>query len=348
VIKMGGVKLFGKFYEIKNKKVPVYSSEGSFIRDLASAAGVKGKIPTLELNKKEIHSINEIEGLENCGKIQQLIIKKNAIRSLEGIEVLKNLEILILEGNAITEIDYLDDLANLVVLDVSYNNLNKISGLKTLKNLYLLDVNHNNITELDDIDCCPRLAQLRVNNNPVSEWANSHFDYMKLESSLKDINMVRDYCRDKREMAAYSPIPDQDLQITPMQNTIPITPEPNMIPNATSKASEIAQKLKHESKNINKKIEPKKGISAEKMETLKGLLEMSDKVHISDICAILAVERTEALMTLIKIRKTMPELKISGDDVIVEKGNLDNFISALDGQFSDWTDKEESKDGKIE
>src|SRR5271157_4624947 len=81
----------------------------------------------LDLHKKKIESISEIEGLDQLANLQVLILWGNKITEIKGLDALVNLKTLILGsqshenlGNPITEIKGLDRLENLEELNLSY------------------------------------------------------------------------------------------------------------------------------------------------------------------------------------------------------------------------------------
>lgn len=86
-------------------------------------------------------------------------------------------------------------------------------------------------------------------------------------------------------------------------------------------------------------------VSKEKLEQLKAVLSMSEKIQVQDVVEILGVSRAKALVLLTEIKKSIPSLKLSGDIVNLEQGDVNQFINALDQQFSSWESKEK---GKIE
>ena len=66
----------------------------------------------LSLKNKKIRDISEIEGVEESGNIQSLILSKNKLTKIEGLEKLKGLVYLDLRNNAISNISGLEKLSN--------------------------------------------------------------------------------------------------------------------------------------------------------------------------------------------------------------------------------------------
>jgi hypothetical protein len=106
------------------------------------------------------------------------------------------------------------------------------------------------------------------------------------------------------------------------------------------------KKGKPQSENVitdSKKITPEQEkIMLEKFEAI---LKMSQKVKIKTVAENLSVSDKILFERLIKWNKTIP-FKIDNDMIVVE--NLTEFIGALDAQFDDWKEKEQTKEGKIE
>jgi len=91
---------------------------------------IKRGVSSLNLSKKGITDIMEIEGLETLVDLKELNLSKNAITEIKGLETLISLEKLYLSSNQIEIIIGLDTLKNLKFLDLSFNN---ISGVESFK-----------------------------------------------------------------------------------------------------------------------------------------------------------------------------------------------------------------------
>jgi N-acetylneuraminic acid mutarotase len=81
------------------------------------------------------------------------------------------------------------------------------------------------------------------------------------------------------------------------------------------------------------------------LEKFEAILKMSQKVKIKNVAENLNVSDKILFERLIKWNKTIP-FKIDNEMIVVE--NLTEFIGALDAQFDDWKEKEQTKEGKIE
>jgi Galactose oxidase, central domain len=77
----------------------------------------------------------------------------------------------------------------------------------------------------------------------------------------------------------------------------------------------------------------------------KSILNMSQKVPVSSVADNLEVSEKVLFAQLIKWNKTIP-FKIDGDMIVVD--NLSDFVTALDGQFDEWQERDITKEGKIE
>jgi hypothetical protein len=69
--------------------------------------------PSLDLSKKGIADISEIQGLESLTKLQELNLTANKIAEIKGLEALANLRLLDLSYNQVTEVKGLENLSQL-------------------------------------------------------------------------------------------------------------------------------------------------------------------------------------------------------------------------------------------
>jgi Leucine-rich repeat (LRR) protein len=74
---------------------------------------VKSGKQSLDLRKKKISDISEIQWLESLTELQELNLGTNAITEIKGLEALANLRILDLSYNQITEVKGLENLTQL-------------------------------------------------------------------------------------------------------------------------------------------------------------------------------------------------------------------------------------------
>ena len=106
---------------------------------------------TLNLSKKGIVDICEIEGLYALSKLETLILENNQISEIKGLENLTNLEKLNLNNNQISEIKGLENLTSLQTLYLNGNKITEIKNLDYLTNLEMLFVNNNNFNDITGI-----------------------------------------------------------------------------------------------------------------------------------------------------------------------------------------------------
>jgi hypothetical protein len=92
----------------------------------------------------------------------------------------------------------------------------------------------------------------------------------------------------------------------------------------------------------------KKKINEQKrIEKLKKVMNVYTKIQKSEMRKILNLEEEDFNDRLLDWAIKYG-FKIEDDMVILEQANVQGFLTALDDQFSDWNEKEQSKDGKIE
>ena len=95
-----------------------------------------------------------------------------------------------------------------------------------------------------------------------------------------------------------------------------------------------------------KKVTKKDKIDASRIQKLSKLLKISDRIKIDDISDVLKMKRGILLDQLIDWSDKL-EFKLDGDFLIINQSSVDDFINALDKQFSTWERREGSQDGKI-
>jgi hypothetical protein len=84
------------------------------------------------------------------------------------------------------------------------------------------------------------------------------------------------------------------------------------------------------------------------LQKISHLFAMTNKMKISDVEVSLKMDRSKLLNYILEWQKSFPGLKIDGEFLILNAEKVDDFIGMLDSNFSEWGDKELSKDGKIE
>jgi hypothetical protein len=86
-----------------------------------------------------------------------------------------------------------------------------------------------------------------------------------------------------------------------------------------------------------------------KYRKLFNLLKVSDRIKFDDLKSILGIPREDIISFLMDMNAVTSGFKIDGDSITVAgDANLDGLLGALDKQFGDWSEKEETKEGKVE
>jgi len=130
---------------------------------------------SLDLSKKGIYHITDIQGLIGIQNLTVLKLDNNYIQEIIGLETLQDLRTLSLASNEIRDIERLDTLYNLKNLNLSYNKIHEIKGLNSLKNLTELNLWNNQITEIKGLANLDNLHMITLSGNPVYDWVRSIF-----------------------------------------------------------------------------------------------------------------------------------------------------------------------------
>jgi hypothetical protein len=130
---------------------------------------------SLDLSKKGIYHITDIQGLIGMQNLTILKLDNNHIQEIIGLETLQDLRTLSLASNDIREIERLDTLYNLKKLDLSFNRIHEIKGLDSLKNLTELNLWNNQITEIKGLANLDNLRIISLSGNPVHDWIRRTF-----------------------------------------------------------------------------------------------------------------------------------------------------------------------------
>jgi hypothetical protein len=81
------------------------------------------------------------------------------------------------------------------------------------------------------------------------------------------------------------------------------------------------------------------------LKNFKELLNISQRVKVPSVADYLGVSEKILFNKLIEWNQKIP-FKVNGDLIVVE--NLTEFLGALDNQFNEWQERDETKEGKIE
>ena len=126
----------------------------------------------IDLSKRVISDINEIEGLQYATDLERLIIGRNYIKEIKNLENLRNLQELYLNNNQISEIKGLNNLTNLTLLHLNSNRIKEIKNLENLRNLQELYLNDNQISKIKGLTNLTNLKLLHLNSNNIEEIKN--------------------------------------------------------------------------------------------------------------------------------------------------------------------------------
>jgi hypothetical protein len=130
---------------------------------------------SLDLSKKGIYHITDIQGLIAIQNLSVLKLDNNYIQEIIGLETFQDLRTLSLVSNEIRDIERLDTLYNLKKLDLTHNKIQEIKGLDSLKNLVELNLWNNQITEIKGLANLDNLRMITLSGNPVYDWVRSTF-----------------------------------------------------------------------------------------------------------------------------------------------------------------------------
>ena len=159
----------------------------------------------LNLSRKGIIDIAQIEGLSDLNNLESLSLNDNKIIEIKELENLKNLRSLSLAYNQITEIKGLENVENLVFFNIEGNEITEIKGLENLSKLEELIINGNNIREITGLENLINLKRLVFKQYglikskfPVRfiNWTLGGFE--SRTSTIKDPQKLVKFCFDKQ------------------------------------------------------------------------------------------------------------------------------------------------------
>lgn len=134
---------------------------------------IKGR---LDLSKKDISDIEQIEGLALLTNLKELDLSGNYITEIKGLESLLNLETLKLDAKlneyerVVSEIKGLNTLTKLKDLSLQHQyKIEELKGIEKLISLVRLILNHNKIAEIRNLENLRNLEFLGLESNKISE-----------------------------------------------------------------------------------------------------------------------------------------------------------------------------------
>jgi len=193
----------------------IYKGEKFKVSIIYQYSGLeKISLKHLELRKRGINSISEIEGLSQLKELQSLDLWGNNITEVKGLEELSKLERLNLGanqiseikgiegliwlthlslGDKISEIKGLEKLINLTHLTLG-RNISEIKNLANLKNLRILDLSKNQISEIKGLELLTNIVNLDLSSNQISEikGLSSLRKLSSLELSSNQISEIKE------------------------------------------------------------------------------------------------------------------------------------------------------------
>lgn len=155
---------------INSESIPVIGEKLDLsYRNINSIFEINGLEDCTYLKKLKLshNKIKKIEGLELLSKLQELQLGHNQIEKIEGLETLTSLEELFLGSNKIQKLKGLGSLINLRDLNLNNNQIKKIEGLNTLINLNALELNHNKVQKVEGINRLNNLRELYLAHNQI-------------------------------------------------------------------------------------------------------------------------------------------------------------------------------------
>ena len=155
---------------INNESIPAIGEKLDLsYRNINSISEIKGLEDCTYLKKLKLshNKIKKIEGLELLNKLQELQLGHNQIEKIEGLETLTSLEELFLGSNKIQKIERLGSLTNLRDLNLNNNQIKNIEGLNTLINLNALELNHNKVQKVEGLNTLTNLRELYLAHNQI-------------------------------------------------------------------------------------------------------------------------------------------------------------------------------------
>jgi hypothetical protein len=130
-------------------------------------ATVPASTDRLDLSRRHIESIAEIENLDRLVLLKSLILVGNDIERIDGLDSIVTLQSLSLKGNRITRIEGLDTLVNLRELVLAKNQIATIEGLDRLQFLNNLNLSKNRITKIEGLESLRYLIRLVLDDNLI-------------------------------------------------------------------------------------------------------------------------------------------------------------------------------------
>ena len=144
-------------------------------------------------------SISNLEGIQYCTDLMQLLLNTNHIGGISALSGLTNLTLLDLGSNQIVDISPLSGLTSLVILILDFNQITDISALAGMANLRTLWLDDNAISDFSTLSGLVDLLALTLNSNSITD-----ISFLSTLSSLTELWLSRNSITDIGALAGLS------------------------------------------------------------------------------------------------------------------------------------------------
>lgn len=187
---------------------------------IAKADGPIWKSDLKSLKKLDARQkdIADLSGIEQCTKVQELILHGNRITDARPVGALRRLRALRLDFNEIKDVTPVSRLGRLQGLDLAANRISDVSPLRDLRKLQWLFLSHNRrIRDISPLSRLTRLRDLQLEWNQISDIRpiRDMTDLQRLEmraneiSDIGPVSKMRDLrilCLDRNRIEDITPL----------------------------------------------------------------------------------------------------------------------------------------------
>ncbi len=259
---------------------------------------------TLDLGRRKITDISQIEGLSALTDLQILWLNANQISEIKGLDALTKLQSLDLSANKIREIKGLDALVNLVELNLIANQISEIKGLDALTKLQTLYLYRNQISEIKGLDALASLQKLYIFDNPITEWAYKEFG----KNSNFPANVP--FIKNPQAAVAYC-----QRQVAPLR--------------------EAQRRKAEEQQAAEAQRQQQAAMEPARLEKLKKLVRVSKSLTVPQMAQILDLTEKELYERIVDWADQFG-FTLDKDTVEFGAGHKDDFLAQLDKEFATW------------
>jgi len=208
----------------------------------------------------------------------------------------------------IYEINGLVRLANLKKLDLSSNLISEIKGLEMLIDLKELNLSNNNITEIKGLETLKNLNKLNLDQNKISE--------------IKGLGTLSNL---KRLKIDENPIHQAIIEHLGGFNITGIAKYPQ----------DFVQYCYSNIQQERAEKERKEREGKEIFEKIKEMMEVSTRINLDRMQNVLNLDKKTFDNKIFEWARDF-NFTIDGDNLIINKATVSDFIDALDKQFASW------------